>query len=302
VIQDDKVVGVAFQGQPGLENTGFFIPPPIIEHFLKDISNGKYEGFPQAGIRVVPLQNPAFRKFLKLPENDVGARIDSLAAILTTEKVLKPDDVVLQVGEYPVASDGSILYEGNRLSSALAFQSVQSGESLPLQIWRDGKKMDVSLPLYVYTADRSSGFQYTALPRYYVRGGLVFTPLSLDYLRSQGRNAPDPANAELYYELYYRRNESPSTVRSEPIVLASVLADAVNANFVTRGRALVDKVNGAKIDKLDDVINAFESNTNAFDIIEFIPHHNLESLDRAEVAKVNANILKTYSIAEDRRL
>jgi S1-C subfamily serine protease len=302
VIQDDKVVGVAFQGQPGLENTGFFIPPPIIEHFLKDISNGKYEGFPQAGIRVVPLQNPAFRKFLKLPENDVGARIDSLAAILTTEKVLKPDDVVLQVGEYPVASDGSILYEGNRLSSALAFQSVQSGESLPLQIWRDGKKMDVSLPLYVYTADRGSGFQYTALPRYYVRGGLVFTPLSLDYLRSQGRNAPDPANAELYYELYYRRNESPSTVRSEPIVLASVLADAVNANFVTRGRALVDKVNGAKIDKLDDVINAFESNTNAFDIIEFIPHHNLESLDRAEVAKVNANILKTYSIAEDRRL
>lgn len=27
VIQDDRVVGVAFQGVPGLENAGFFIPP-----------------------------------------------------------------------------------------------------------------------------------------------------------------------------------------------------------------------------------------------------------------------------------
>jgi S1-C subfamily serine protease len=302
VIQDDKVVGVAFQGQPGLENTGFFIPPPVIQHFLKDVANGKYEGFPQAGLRVVPLQNPAFRRFLKLPENDLGARIDSIASIPSTEKVLKPDDVILQVGGYPVASDGSILYEGNRLSSALAFQAVQSGESLPLQIWRDGKKVDISLPVYVYDADRSSGFQYTALPRYYVHAGLVFTPLSLDYLRTLGRNAPDPANAELYYELYYRRNESPSTVRPEPIVLASVLADAVNANFSTRGRVLVDKINGTKIQKLDDVIRAFDTNTSEFDTVEFLPHHNLECLDRAEVAKANSSILRTYSIAKDRRL
>src|SRR2546423_5596253 len=70
VIQDDRVVGVAFQGQPGLENTGFFIPPPVIDHFLKDVSNGRYEGFPQAGIRVVPLQNAAYRSYLKLPDDD----------------------------------------------------------------------------------------------------------------------------------------------------------------------------------------------------------------------------------------
>src|SRR5690242_16158247 len=78
VFQEDKVVGVAFQGTPGLENTGFFIPPPLVEHFLKDIANGRYEGFPQAGARVVPLQNPAYRKLLGLEDNNVGARVDSL--------------------------------------------------------------------------------------------------------------------------------------------------------------------------------------------------------------------------------
>src|ERR1041385_322229 len=58
VIQEDKVVGVAFQGIPGLENAGFFIPPPVIEHFLRDIADGGYHGIPQAGIRTVPLHNP----------------------------------------------------------------------------------------------------------------------------------------------------------------------------------------------------------------------------------------------------
>ncbi len=55
VIQDDQVVGVAFQGAGGLENTGYFIPTRVIQHFLTDIEDGGYHGFPQAGVRLVPL-------------------------------------------------------------------------------------------------------------------------------------------------------------------------------------------------------------------------------------------------------
>ena len=301
VIQDDRVVGVAFQGQPGLENTGFFIPPPVIEHFLKDVSNGRYEGFPQAGIRVVSLQNSAHRQWLKLPDDNMGARIDSVLPIPSTEALLKPDDVLLKVGPYAVASDSTILFEGNRLSSALAFQSIQAGDSIPLEIWRGGKSQQISLPMQIYDADRAAGYQYT-LPRYFVYGGLVFTPLSLDYLRTFARSGPEPSNADLYYELYYRRQEDPKKARTEPIVLASILSDTVNANLTTRGRVLVNRVNGVRIDKLEDLINAFESSTNASDTVEFVPHHGIECLDHTEVTKANPAILKTYGIAKDRRL
>src|ERR1041385_7882751 len=136
VIQDDGVVGVAFQGTPGLENTGFFIPPPVIEHFLNDVADNRYDGFPQDGIRVVSLQNRAHRKYLKLPDDDFGARIDTVLPIPSTEKVLKPDDVLLKVGQYPIGSDGSILYQGNRLSSALAFHAAQAGDTVSLEVWR----------------------------------------------------------------------------------------------------------------------------------------------------------------------
>jgi hypothetical protein len=302
VIQDDRVVGVAFQGISGLENTGFFIPPPVIQHFLRDIDDKRYDGFPQAGIRVVPLQNEAYRAMLKLPDNNLGARLDSLLPIPSTQKVLKQDDVLSRIGQFPVASDGTILYDGNRLFAGLAFQLAQHGETVPVKLWRDGQEMEVSLPVYVYDGDRATGNQYESLPRYFVYGGLVFTPLSLDYLRTLGRNWADAANAELNYELFHRRHESPDTTRPEPVVLASVLADAVNANLSRRGRALVDKINGLRIEKLEDAIRAFQSNTNTYDVVEFLPNHSFECLEREDVAKANARILETYGIPQDRRL
>src|SRR5262249_33858815 len=302
VIQDDRVVGVAFQGIPGLENAGFFIPPPVIEHFLKDIEDKHYDGFPHAGLRVTELQNPAYRSLLKLSDDNLGARIDGILPIPSTQKVLKLDDVLLRVGAFPVASDGTILYQGNRVSAALAFQLAQSGEQLPLQIWRDGKLKEVSLPMCVYDGDRAGGYQYECLPRYFIYGGLVFTPVSLDYLRTLGRSSSEADSADAYYELYYHRSEDPATARPEPVMLASVLADAANANVSVRGRTLVDRVNGVRIEKLEDVVRAFDTCTNAYDTIEFVPHRSLECLERTEVAKVGAEIVKTYGIASDRRL
>jgi S1-C subfamily serine protease len=302
VIQDDRVVGVAFQGLPGLENAGFFIPKPVIDHFLRDIENKRYDGFPQAGLRLVPLQNPAYRSLLKVPDNNLGARVDGILPIPSTEKVLKTDDVLLQIGDFPVANDATILYQGNRLSAALAFQFALSGESVPLRVFRGGKSMEVSLPVSASEIDRATGYQYDRLPSYYIYGGMVFTPLNLDYLRTLGRAPSESPVSEMYYELFYRRYEEPATVRPEPIVLATVLADAVNANVAVRGRAMVDKINGVRIDKLEDVVRAFEISTNAYDLIEFEPHESLECLDRAEVAKANPRILKTYGIADDRRL
>jgi hypothetical protein len=296
------VAGDAFQGMPGLQNVGFFIPTPVIEHFLKDIADGSYHGFPVAGVRLAPLQSSAYRNFLKLPDEDVGARIDSLLPIPSTTKLLRPDDVVLRIGQYPVASDGTILYEGNRVAATLPTQLAQAGESVTMQIWRDGKQQEISLPVQVYDEDRAGGYQYGALPRYFVYGGLVFTPLSFNYLQKKGGHASDTGNREMYYELYYRRNESPGTARREPVVLASVLADGVNANFGVHGHAVVDRINGMRIEKLEDAVSALETNKNAYDVIEFLPGHELECLARDEVAKANPQILKNYAIPVDRRL
>ncbi len=301
VIQDDKVAGVAFQGIPGLENTGFFIPPPVIQHFLKDIEDGTYDGFPQAGIRLVPLQNAAYRRLLKLPDNDLGARIDHVFPVPATQKLIQEDDVLVQVGPYTVGSDGTIVYQGNRLYAAQALSDAQNGETLPLKLWRQGQEVNINLPLHVLQDDRAEGNLYT-LPRYYIYGGLVFTPLNRHYLRSFGQNWADAAGAELLYELFYRRQEAPELWRPEPVVLATILSHPVNANLMVRGRALVDKINGIRITRMEDVVRAFESGNQEQDVIEFISQHNLEALDKAEARQANPAILKTYGVPNDRRL
>jgi hypothetical protein len=302
VIQEESVVGVAFQGISGLENTGFFIPPPVIEHFLEDVEDGTYDGFPQAGIRVVPMQNPAYREYLGLRDDESGARVDSILPIPATRDLLRLDDVILRVGEFDVGSDGNVSYAGNRVFAGIAFQSVQSGEPVELRVWRDHKPVEISLPVSIYDGDRAAGNQYDVLPKYFVYGGLVFTPLSLDYLKTFGRNWRDAANSELIYELLYRPHEAPETVRPEPVVLASVLSHPVNANLRIAGRALIDRINGIRITRMEDVVRAFASSDRREHLLEFLPKQAVESLDRVGAEAATADILNTYGIPADRRL
>ncbi len=300
VIQDDKVVGVAFQGQPGLENAGFFIPPNVMKHFLKDIEDGKYHGFPQAGVKLTETFNPAMRAKLKLPDEDRGARIDGIVPD-STKELLKVDDVLLKVGDYPVASDGTITYRGNIVNMGMAVGEYQHGDKVPMVIWRDGMEVAVELPVHVLTDDLATGNQYT-LPRYFVYGGLVFTPLSRDYLTTLGRSWMESVSQDIVAELYYRRDMEPEKKRTEPVMLADVLTHPVNANFEVKGRVMVDRINGIRIDKLEDVIRAFESHQGDQHLIEFSPMSHIEGLDRAQAAAANPAILEQFGIPSDRRL
>ncbi len=303
VIQDDKVVGVAFEGVPGLQSTGFFIPTPIIHHFLDDIKDGAYDGVPEAGLRLANLQNPAFRRMLKLPEESrQGVRVDQILDIPTTEAALKPNDVIMQVGDYPVDDDGTITYDGNTVGVSAAVDLAQNNDTLALKIWRDGQMVDVQLPVKVYTADAYQGNQYDVLPRYYVYGGLVFTGLSLDYLKTFGRNWTNSAGRDLIYELAYRHVEDAAHWRPEPVVLASILDHPVNANFTTRGQAMVDKINGMRIERLSDVPKAFAATMGPDAIIEFLPDHHFEVIRKDDAEKANPDILQTYRVPAQSRL
>jgi S1-C subfamily serine protease len=303
VIQDDKVVGVAFEGLPGLQSTGYFIPTLIIHHFLDDIKDGTYSGVPEAGLRLASLQNPAFRRMLKLPaESKRGVRVDQILDIPTTKAVLQPDDVILQVGDYPVDDDGTITYQGNTVGVSVAFDMAQDNDVVPLQVWRDGQKIDLQLPMKVYTDDYAQGNQYDVLPRYYIYGGLVFTTLSLDYLKTFGHSLNDAVSRGLIYELAYRHTEDPAQWRPEPVVLASILDSAVNANFSVRGQTMVDKINGQRIDRLSDVPKAFATGTGPDAIVEFLPDHHFEVIRKDEAEKATPDILDTYQVPAQSRL
>ena len=62
---------------------------------------------------------------------------------------------------------------------------------MPVKIWRNGQEQDVSVTVKSSGDDLAEGNQYDVKPRYFVFGGLVFTPLSRDYLRDSSREASE---------------------------------------------------------------------------------------------------------------
>ena len=300
-IQDDKVVGVSFQGKPGLENAGFFIPPNIIKHFLEDIKDGKYHGFPDAGISLIKLTNPAFRASLGLPNNSVGARIDYiLQPFPKTHELLRVNDVILEVSSQEVGSDGMILYKGNRVHCSVLFDEAQHGEPITLKLWRAGEVIELELPVYVNRADRISGNQHKE-PPYLIVGGLVFTELSMNYLSSMGRNLGESVGSRTHYELFFRSQQSEELARAKPVVLSKLLKHTSNVDFGVAAREVVTDVNGQTINSMSDLKAALKKSIDDFHRFRFLSGAE-EALNIADARGAEAMLLKQYNIPSAERL
>ena len=301
VIQEDAVVGVSFQGKPGLENAGFFIPTVVIRHFLDDIEDGVYNGFPDAGIGLDALTSPAFRKALGLPLDNVGARIDFLLQPFPeTQKLLQENDVLLEVSGHKVGSDGTVLYGGNRVHAAVLFDEIQEGESIPLKLWRAGKEVDVELPLYVNREDRISGNQYGP-PPYMIVGGLVFTELSMNYLGSLGRDWRGKISPKALYELLYRNRQGEQSAREKPVVLSKILKHSSNVDFSVGSRSILTELNGREIRNMQDLQAVIEQSDDEFFRFRFLSGRE-EALNRVAASAADQELLRKYNIPSAQRL
>ncbi|MFU8847642.1 MAG: PDZ domain-containing protein [Opitutales bacterium] len=301
VIQEGKVVGVSFQGQPGLENAGFFIPPSIIRHFLEDIEDGIYHGFPSAGLGIAKLTNPAYRAALGLPQSNLGARIDSLFyPFPETHALIREDDVLLEVAGHEVGSDGTVIYQGNRVHAAVLFSEVQHGGTIPLKIWREDAALEVELPLYVDREDRIAGNQYDP-PPYLIVGGLVFTELSSNYLGSLGRNWRDQVGPDTLYQLFYRNRLSAEAARAKPVVLSKILKHPSNVDFAVGPQAILTELNGREISGMQDLQTALEGSDDPFYRFRFLSGEE-EALDRSEAQAAARQLMQQYNISSLQRL
>ena len=79
------------------------------------------------------------------------------------------------------------------------------------------------------------------------------------------------------------------------------MAHPVNADLRLTNRALIDEINGRRIESLEDVIAAFKDNPKDQHMIKF-SSGTVECLDKTSGDSANAQILSTYGIPADRRL
>jgi len=298
VLQHGKVVGVAFQGYSGdvAQNVGYMIPVPVIDRFLKDISDGHYDKYMDLSIATFPLQNPAMRRALGLADDDRGVMVSKVAAEGCSDGILKDGDVLMAIDGHGIASDGFTVLDGARVQMAEVVERKFKGDDVKLHIIRDRQEMDVTVKLDAAWPYLMQANTYDAAPRYVLYGGLLFQPLSRNFLEAY---EIDDLRVRYFYDFFLE--DELYKDHPEVIVLSAILPDPANTYLSDFKDGIVDEINGEKVKTLDDLANGFRKEADQY-VIKLLGVGRPLVLDRAAAEAARERIDQRYNVVKEQNL
>jgi S1-C subfamily serine protease len=295
VFSGEKLIGITMSYN-GERQYAQVIPVSVIRRFLDGIGPGGYRGFARLGFSWTPANNPDFRRYLRLPSPGDGVYIDR---VTSTDSPLRRADVLLSLDGNPIDSEG---YWRHRAWGKIACPDIVQrghfpGETVPLVVSRDGRRLDLNLILPqvdpesflvpCHPSDRP--------PRYLVVGGLVIQELTRDYLKTWGNDWKEQANKKFLYNYYYRA-EDPRPGRERIVILSQVLPDEANTGYQDLVDLVISRVNGQAISRLEDVATALRSPLSGFHRFEFEEHGRRAILDAETLTEADSRIAERYHI------
>ncbi len=298
VLKDGLLVGVAFQALDEGEQIGYMIAPPVVNHFLKDLEDGTADGFPALGVTAQQLESRAHRRSLGLTDEQTdGVLVKRVAHGGSAHHMLEPGDVLLAIEGEPVAADGTVELRDGELVHYRYFVSRRHvGDRLPVTVWRHRQELTCMLelrpPAYLVAEER-----YDVRPSYYIVGGLLFVPLTRDFLKTWGEQWWQTAPREMVtlYETGIRTADS-----LEPVVLQKVLAHRINQGYHDLESLLIESYCGEPVRSLAHLVELVEARSDE----PYLEFHASDGttvvIDRAEAMARNKTILRKYRVRHDR--
>jgi S1-C subfamily serine protease len=298
VIVNDKIVGVAMQTLRSADNIGYMIPIPIIEHFLTDIADGKYDGFPNLGIGVQAIENKDFKRSLGLNKEQTGIFITNVLPSSPADGNIQVGDVLMKIDGYVIAGDGTIEFrKKERTYLGYIIQKYQINETVEIELLRNKKIHKAKIKLFDSFKEHElvAKESYDQQPSYFIYGGIVFSPLTKRYL------SVIEDNQRAFELVTHLVNNSPKVRGEEIVIIINVLAADVNEGYHNTSNWIVNSVNGHKINNLKELVTEVEKSTGTF--ITFTGRHGQKIvLDRDKVKQQQSLILQQYRVDKDRSL
>jgi len=303
MVSGNKVVGLV-ASKSG--STCSVIPAPFITAALSLRADGDYKGLGYFDFIWQPASNPATTEYFNLDGPARGVLVIKPSTRPGAESLLKLHDIILEVDGFPVDIQGDYLDPdyGHVIMEYLACRNKWAGDTVKFKIWRDGEteEIDYPLPKADFTGnlvtDRPEGTE----PTYLIAGGLVFVPLSAEYLSSWGKDWQRTAP----FRLVFYNKQKPENAQRSLVVLSLVLPDFYNIGYQERNaqNLVLDKANGHRIDTLESLANALNSPGEGFHVFEFKKGSALQKiiLDADALEEANQRIAKRYRIPRMRKL
>lgn len=300
LVAGNKVLGLT-SAQDG--NSLNVLPSAYIVPILEAQRSGRYSGMGFFDFVWQKADNPVVLSYLGLPPPPRGVIVLETDTKTGSSGPLKPKDLLLRIDGFEVDTEGDYT---DPIFGKLSLENLAwrrgAGQSLPVEVWREGRrlKLDYVLPRADYPNDLVPQAVFDQEPEYLVLGGLVFQPLTELFLRSWGtdwrRKAP--------FRLVYYLDEKPTPERPARVLLSAVLPDPFTIGYQEYRFLVVDQVNGRKISRLSDLASAIEPAQGQFHVIDFAPGEYVHRivLDAQQAGPSTQRVLKRFGIEKDRQL
>jgi S1-C subfamily serine protease len=309
VFMNDELIGIAFQSykQKDLEKSGYVVPIPVIRHLFEDLEDGEIGGVPDLGIYWQKIENDSLRDYAGLTGARTGILITRVVHGSSADGVLSEGDVLTAIDGTPIASDGSIpLRTHDRVHFSYLVSRHQVGGKVTAEILRHGEPLELAIRLRKLVALVPPP-QPDRRPTYFIFAGLVFLPLTYDYMTTWKWENVTPRFKHYYYSRL-------PTERHQQIVLVNqVLAHDINVGYHQIHGAVVERINHIDIVAMRDVPRALLAPIGKFHVIE-LDYHGVRGessdyhssygtrivIDAQLAARATAEILAQNGIASDR--
>lgn len=309
VFMEGRFIGISFQSYSGsgAENIGYIVPITLIERFLADIKDGRYDGVPTLGVFWQKTEGPALRAAVGLPANQDGVLVTRVVYGSPAWGVVREGDIIQSVDGVPVLSDGTFLFrKDERLELSHLANMHQMGEDAVIGVLREVAPQSLRIKLKPY-AMLVAGLEYDRRPSYFIYAGLVFMPLNRNYMDIWD------AKEVLARFRHYADNLLPNDKRRQVVIINQVLPHDVNIGYHKLQQVVVERVNGRDIASLSDVIAALASPQGPRHVIEIDNHAGSGQrsnyydepatriiLDVRQAAQASAGILTRFDVPADR--
>lgn len=307
---DGALIGIAFQSYDDseIQRTGYIVPSELILRFLEGQRVSRPIGVPDLGVYWQRMDNPALRKWVGVEGTDPGVLITRVIHGASAAGHLRPGDVLTHIGEEEIACDGTVAIEnvGERAHFSRVVSSQYIGTKLSVRFVRARAASCADLLLLEHKSLVPLPRRGVP-PRYLVFGGIVFVPLTYEYMETWGMK-------QTHYRFKSLLNDAfPSAERREVVLVSHVLAHEVNVGYHGVSGAVVERVNGMDISSLMDVQRALLCPVDGLHVVEIFyhgprgiasdPHSTFGTrivLDAAAVERCSPEILASHGIANGR--
>ncbi len=297
---NDKIIGLVNSRLGGGDNIGYIIPSEEIDLFLKDVSDGKYDGKPAMTDTLQTLENDALKA--KLGVKKAIGMVVHAPGLETPDYPLKKWDVITKIGDKEVDNVGMVKVKDNlHLRFQYMVQRLAKDGKINVTIVRDGKEQVVQVPV----APRHDELIQSLLgkyPSYFIYGPIVFSAATAEFLAGYERMGD---RAFLLFSfigspIATRRGDKAKFPGEELVVVSSpMFPHKIGKGYSNPYTKVVKSVNGVKINNLRHLVETLRDAKDKYIIINFDDRASETVVfDRQEVLQATEEILSDNSVRQ----